>query len=352
MRCATLENKRLGELIHRFPDCRIAVLGDFFLDKYLDVDPALVETSVETGNKAHQVVRVRCSPGAAGTIVNNLSALGANHLHTIGLVGDDGEGFELRRGLENRNCNTRYLICAPDIFTPTYLKPRNQSIPGLAGEHERYDTKLRNPIPDHLENQIVNALDALLPEIDALIVLDQVESEEADSSILSPTVRNAIIQRIENRPDLIAWVDSRCYLDAYRHLIIKCNHYEVLGLRQPPPGTTVDEQGFLDAAKRLRTANQAPVVVTCGEYGAVVSDPEWTRVPGVHIEGEIDSTGAGDSFSAGTVLALGAGASLPEAAVVGNLVASITVQHLGSTGVARPDQLEDRLRLWNQQQKG
>ena len=41
--------ERLQQLIDRFPTRRIAVVGDFFLDKYLDVDPALVETSVETG---------------------------------------------------------------------------------------------------------------------------------------------------------------------------------------------------------------------------------------------------------------------------------------------------------------
>ena len=75
----TLENmtlERLAELIDRFPEQRIAVVGDFFLDKYLDVDPALAELSLETGKTAHQVVAVRPSPGAAGTVVSNLSALG------------------------------------------------------------------------------------------------------------------------------------------------------------------------------------------------------------------------------------------------------------------------------------
>ena len=60
--------QRLEELIARFPSRRIAVMGDFFLDKYLDVDPALAEPSVETGKTAHQVVSVRATPGAAGTV--------------------------------------------------------------------------------------------------------------------------------------------------------------------------------------------------------------------------------------------------------------------------------------------
>jgi sugar/nucleoside kinase (ribokinase family) len=79
----------------------------------------------------------------------------------------------------------------------------------------------------------------------------------------------------------------------------------------------------------------------------LVSDPVWTMVPAVPVSGDIDPTGAGDSATAGAVMALCAGASLPEAALVGNLVASITVQQIGTTGVARPEQLPDTLRAWS-----
>ena len=74
---------RLEEIIGRFPECRVAVLGDFFLDKYLDTDPAIAQVSVESGRTAHQVVGIRTSAGAAGTIVNNLHALDAGRIHTL-----------------------------------------------------------------------------------------------------------------------------------------------------------------------------------------------------------------------------------------------------------------------------
>ncbi len=103
------------------------------------------------------------------------------------------------------------------------------------------------------------------------------------------------------------------------------------------------------AGGQLREQNRAPVVVTRGALGMLVSDPHWTSVPGVSIDGEIDPTGAGDSATAGAVLALCAGADLPEAALVGNLVASITIQQIGTTGVAHPGQLLDRLHWWRSQ---
>ena len=81
----------------------------------------------------------------------------------------------------------------------------------------------------------------------------------------------------------------------------------------------------------------------------VIRDTDWTLVPGVKVAGEIDPTGAGDSVSAGAVMALCAGAELSEAVVVGNLVASITVRQIATTGFARPEQLPERLSLWHKQ---
>lgn len=77
-----------------------------------------------------------------------------------------------------------------------------------------------------------------------------------------------------------------------------------------------------------------------------------TIVPAARVDGPgpTDPTGAGDSVTAGAVLALAAGATLPEAALVGSLAASITVHQLATTGTARPEELLPRLALWQTQQ--
>lgn len=165
MKTATLSRERLEELLARFSACRVAVVGDFFLDKYLEVDPALAEPSLETGKTAHQVAAIRVSPGAAGTVVSNLAALGAGELHAIGFTGDDGEGYELRRSLEQLCCATNHLPTMPQRFTPTYLKPRDTTRPGLEGEHSRYDTKNRTPTPPVIEERVISSLESLLPNL-------------------------------------------------------------------------------------------------------------------------------------------------------------------------------------------
>ena len=344
-----LSRPRLDELVDLFSASRIAVLGDFFLDKYLDVDPSLAEPSVETGKTAHQVVGVRCSPGAAGTVVCNLTALGARQLYAIGFTGGDGEGFDLRRELARLGCHTDHLHVVEDRHTPTYLKPRDSNVASLSAEHPRYDTKNRSPCAENIERLIVASLDVVMAQVDAVVVLDQVE--QADCGVVTGSLRQALSERAGNSPNIVFWADSRRRIHDFPHLTIKPNQFEVVGIENPLPNEEVPVESLLEAARRLRQKNKAPVLVTRGSRGMFVSDPQWTLVPGVRVEGPIDPTGAGDSATAGAVLALCAGAELPEAALVGNLVASITIQQINTTGTAQAEQLAGRLAVWRQQQK-
>ncbi len=338
---------RLDELLGRFGKLRVAVLGDYFLDKYLDVESSLVEVSVETGKPAHQVVGVRHSPGAAGTIVANLAALGAGELHAVGYTGDDGSSYDLRKGLSNLGCSTNHLRVAPGRMTPTYLKPRDRTVPSLAGEHPRYDAKNRTPTSEEIERQVIESLDELLESVDAVTVLDQVE--EQDCGVVTSRVVDALAERSARSTGTIFWADSRRHVRQFRRVIVKCNQFEVAGWTDPRPGDAVPPDELTAALRSLRTTNGAPVCVTRGPEGMLVTDPEPMIVPGVSVDGPTDETGAGDSATAGAVLALAAGGTLAEAALIGNLVASIIIQQLATTGTARLDQLPPRLELWRQQ---
>ena len=341
--------ERLDELLQQFGRLRVGVIGDFFLDKYLDVDPALAEYSIETGKTAHQVVGVRHSPGAAGTVVCNLAALGARTMHAIGFTGDDGRAYELRKDLNELGCGVEHLHCDPSRMTPTYLKPRDVDDAGLAGEHSRYDTKNRTATSGNLEQQLVNSLDGLLPQLDAVIALDQVE--EPECGVITGGVRDTLSSRAAQHPHVVFWADSRVRIRQFKNVIIKPNQFEALGMENPPPGTEIDLAQLGHAIERLRVETGGPICATRGADGMLVTDPELTRVPGFRVRGSIDPTGAGDSVTAGAVLALAAGAQLDEAALVGNLVASITIQQLATTGTARPEQLRERLAAWNEQPK-
>ncbi len=339
-----VDAERLQELVRRFPKCRVAVLGDFFLDRYLDVDPGIAEISVETGKSAHQVVSIRRSPGAAGTVVNNLAALGAGEMHLLGFTGDDGEGYELRRALRNLGCDLDGLLALPERFTPTYLKPRDCWNEDLSGEHERYDTKNRLPAPIETQERIIANLERLLPRLDAVVVLDQVE--EAECGVVTTKVREHVADLAGLHPEKLFWADSRCRIGCFRNMIVKANVREAVREAFPGWADSEDDQYVMRAVTELVRRTGKPVFVTAGRHGIWISDSRPALIRGVRVPEPTDPTGAGDSATAGAVLALCAGASLPEAALMANLVASIAVQQLATTGTARPDQLGPRLELW------
>src|SRR5437667_10906455 len=106
-----MDSSRFKAITEQYRNLHIAVLGDFCLDRYLEIDPAKEETSLETGLPVHNVVNVRAQPGGAGTILNNLAALGIGSIYPIGFAGDDGEGLELWRALEiQRGVNMGWFI--------------------------------------------------------------------------------------------------------------------------------------------------------------------------------------------------------------------------------------------------
>ena len=340
---------RLKEITDRFPEIHIAVIGDFFLDKYLDTDPRIMEHSVESGKNAHQVMAIRHSPGAAGTVVENLASLNTGKIHTIGIVGDDGEAYDLFHDLHNLGCITNGLIRTPDRMTPTYLKPRDITDPSLAGEHERYDTKNRTPSPPEYIQQIIEYLDKVLLELNGVVISDQIEMD--DCGVITEEVRNVLADRALRYPNVKFVVDSRTHIRSFRNVIIKPNEFETVGWENPMPGEEVDDETLAAAVVRLTHEINAPVCATRGSKGMFVSDPEPTAVRGVQLEGPLDITGAGDSALAALALSLASDAQLTEAALIGNLVASITVQHLATTGTATRDELPERLDLWCSQGK-
>src|SRR5436309_11012585 len=90
---------RFQAITEKYSRLRIAVVGDFCLDRYLEIDPTRQEISLETGLPVYNVTNVRAQPGGAGTVLNNLVALGVGAIFPVGFAGEDGEGYELCRAL-------------------------------------------------------------------------------------------------------------------------------------------------------------------------------------------------------------------------------------------------------------
>jgi rfaE bifunctional protein kinase chain/domain len=337
-----LDQSTLSRILDALPGLSIAVVGDLFLDKYLDLDSGLTERSVETGLDAYQVERVRCYPGAGGTVLNNLKALGVGHLHTVSVLGSDGEGFELLRALRERNVETEGVVVRSDRMTPTYTKPMLSQPGGPARELNRLDIKNRTAALADQDRQVIARLEALVSRVAAVIVADQVT--ERNQGVITEAVRSHLALLADRYPQVIFFADSRSHIGLFRNVLAKPNRSELasaLGSGSLVETTPLSE--VQQAAQSLARITGRAVYTTVGPEGILYVDRETAcHIPGVPVTGPIDIVGAGDSTTAGIVAALCAGATPVQAARLGCLVASITIQQIGVTGTASPQQVRAR----------
>lgn len=331
-----LSDPLVDQILTALPTKRIGVVGDLFLDRYLDISDALTEPSVETGLDAYQVIHVRSYPGALGTVINNLAALGVGKILPIAFYGDDGEGYELQQALDRMPAIEKGgLYVTPQRHTPTYMKPMLGQTSGVPRELSRLDIKNRTPTPALTEESILKLVKIHWNRADAWIVLDQVS--EPDCGVITRRVRDRIAELAAGTPEKFVLADSRENIFHFRNVCVKPNQREAAAY----PG----------GAAAFARENGKHVFQTLGEQGIDLFAPtgEKTHGPAYPVTGPTDIVGAGDSTSAGIACAVMAGATYEQAAAFGNLVASITIQQLGVTGTATPQQVHDR---WAQAKAG
>lgn len=318
----------LAEIMAGLPSLSALVVGDVCLDRWCTYDPATAEPSRETGIPRIGVVRTEVTPGAGGTVANNLAALGVGKVAVLGAIGDDGFGMELARALASRGIDSGLCPRAPGFQTFTYTKVIN----GETGVEDRPRLDFINTaaLAPEVERQVVDALRRAAAGFDILVVADQAET--CQGGVVTPALREAVAGIAREQPGKVIMADSRARIALFRNVIVKPNQQEA-------EAASTALFGRLDYESLRRHARAPLLLVTQGKEGVlVVSGEGAARVPTRAVENPVDICGAGDSFTAGFVSALAAGGSPVEAARFGNQVASITIMKRG-TGTASPEEL-------------
>jgi rfaE bifunctional protein kinase chain/domain len=330
--------ERLRHIAARCAALRLAVVGDFCLDRYLEIDSSKAETSIETGLPVHNVVNVRAQPGAAGTVLNNLAALGIGTLHPVGFCGEDGEGFELRRALAALpGVKLDHFITTPLRRTFTYCKPLVLR-PGVAPEElSRLDSKNWTPTPASVVGELWRALSDLRLHVDAVVVMDQVDVPE--TGVVCSRLTHLLADFPQGSPGVPVIADCRRGLRGYPPVIFKMNGVELAALMARDGVLSVAE--VREAAVALARRSGREVFVTLAGHGIVGAAPggEVEHVPALPVRGPIDIVGAGDAVTANLAAAMAAGATLREALELAMLAASVVIHQLGTTGTASVEQM-------------
>lgn len=328
-------------------DIRVVVFGDYSLDKYLYIDPKRDELSVETGLTAWQVHRKAMAAGIGGTITNNLRAMHVPVI-CIGIVGDDGEGFELLRELNRVGADTTYMVKAPNMCTSTYTKPMRKDETGVYREMNRLDFRNFEQPPRATQDKMLENLEKALAHADAVIITDQFF--QRNQGAVTDYIRERLSELALKWNDKIFYADSRSFVNEYKNMIIKCNNLELFSKFGGSEADAESLDAIIAKGQEIAARNGQIFFVTRGSKGIVVFDEKTELIPAFHVTGEIDIVGAGDATNAGIVMGLALGLSPSEAALLGCCISSITIQQIGKTGTASPEAVAERLAGFRQEE--
>lgn len=334
---------RFQSITGQYSNLSVAVVGDFCLDRYFEIDPRKNEQSLETGLTVHNVVSTRSQPGGAGTIVNNLSALRVSQIFAVGAAGEDGEGFELRRALQQTpGASLDHFVQSGEWRTFTYMKPLLVAGGKPPEELNRLDIKNWGPPPASTVARVRKVIKTLANLVDAFILLDQVDVP--GTSLLCPEVLAEIEAVATEAPGVKIIADSRHGLAGFPRLIFKMNASELARLSGSAPISELDQ--VKECTLALARKNGRHVFVTLAERGMVGAEPGGRAVhlPAIPVRGPIDIVGAGDAVTANLAAALVAGASFSEAMELAQTAASVVIHKLGTTGTATIAELQALLK--------
>jgi D-beta-D-heptose 7-phosphate kinase/D-beta-D-heptose 1-phosphate adenosyltransferase len=272
-------------------------------------------------------------PGGASNVANNIAALGGT-VYLCGVFGDDKNAQILRTHLQDRGvcCED----CVVDASRPTTVKTR------VIAAHQqmvRVDWEKLEPLScDHVE-KLIASVTRRIKEVDALII------EDYGKGVISPLVLKRVID-LARRHEKIVTVDPKVeHFSYYRGVTaLTPNEKEASAGAQLAIETDadVDRAGW----KLLKSLACGGVLITRGEKGMSLFQARGvTHIPTVAQE-IFDVSGAGDTVISVFTLALSAGVSMKDAAMIANVAAGVVVGKVGVAVVHREEILRgwDRLR--------
>ncbi|MBE9181301.1 D-glycero-beta-D-manno-heptose-7-phosphate kinase [Oculatella sp. LEGE 06141] len=307
---------RLNELLDRFNQASILVVGDLTLDEFLTGQVERLSREAPVLILRHE--ETRQIPGGGANAVYNLAKLGAT-VKAVGLVGKDEQGQALRTIFAAAQIDTQGVLV--DSLRPTVTKTRisGHARQSVTQQIVRVDRK-SDELPDtDLQLQLAQYIRQQVATVDAVVCSDY------GDGVLTPPVIEASLAHSRSVVD--AQSDLSRYVGAMLFTPNLPEAEKAVGYAIATP------QDLKRAGQDLLTLTQAQhILITRGEEGMTLFDRSGNQatVPAFNRTDVFDVTGAGDTVVAALTLGLTAGASVWEAAILGNLAASIVVRQFGT----------------------
>jgi D-glycero-beta-D-manno-heptose-7-phosphate kinase len=319
-----------NRILDRFPSQRILVIGDVMLDEFIwgKVSRISPEAPVPVVN----VTSESYYPGGAANVARNVREF-TSGVSVMGLIGNDARGQQLLDLLRATGIDTAGVLSDASRFTTTKTRviARNQQV-------VRVDRERNHPLTTAQTAQVMRHLDALGPQVDAVIVADYgkgfLTQPLADCMCQWAAAHGKILAVDPHPHTSLAWSGATA---------VKPNRAEAFLAAGLPASDAVEpvmsDEALLGAGKRLlQKWNAGSLLVTLGEQGMLLLERD---APPYHIptraKAVFDVSGAGDTAIAVFTLALAGGATPREAAEIANCASGLVVAKLGTATVTRDE---------------
>jgi D-beta-D-heptose 7-phosphate kinase/D-beta-D-heptose 1-phosphate adenosyltransferase len=326
MKRYTLSSARVKHLLAAATKTRVVVVGDVMLDHF--IWGTVSRISPEAPVPVVDFQRESFMPGGAANVARNLTSLNVP-TELFGAVGQDPAARQLKRLLQQHHIGCAGLL--GHAMRPTSVKTR---IVAHKQQVVRIDREARDGLHDRGVNRMVAMLHALIPGTAAVIVGDY------GKGVVTQLLLNEI-KRLCRTHGVWLSLDPKPVhqLNLNGLSLITPNRKEAFELANLPDDTRTSnplaDANLMQVAERLlRELQPAVLLITLGEHGMLLcqrNQPPF-HIPTVAQE-VFDVSGAGDTVIASFTLAIAAGASSHEAAIISNYAAGIVVGKIGTATV-------------------
>lgn len=311
---------RLFQLLANFSKVRVLVVGDLTLDEFLTGQVERLSREAPVLILRHETTRQ--IPGGGANAIYNLAKLGAG-VKVAGLVGRDEGGAALCNIFEAAGIDISGIFTETNRPTVTKTRISGHARQSVTQQIVRIDRK-SDELPEmELQLQLAEYIRKESDRVDAIVC-----SDYGDGVLTPPVIEAAVSRRgtiVDTQKDLHRYAGAMLFTPN-------------LPEAELAVGYSITDAESLDRAARdlLKLTGALRILITRGEEGMSLFEMgEEGAIASMHLPAfnrtdVFDVTGAGDTVVAALTLALSAGGSFWEAAVLGNLAASLVVRQVGT----------------------
>lgn len=328
------------KLFQNFYQLKVAVIGDVMLDTYWwgNVERISPEAPVPVVAVSKKEQRI----GGAGNVALNIASMGAS-VSMISVLGEDGDGEQLTKLLQQNNINTKYLVQSKSRVTTNKIRiiSRNQHM-------MRLDAEMANDMLADDENLLLNAFENYIAtEHPAVVIM-----EDYNKGVLTENVIKRIIALCKKQNILTAVDPKRKNFFAYEGVdIFKPNLKEVKdGLN------TLRDDINLSVLKDMHLLLQEKLkhrisLITLSEKGVfyaqhpVDHQENHAAIIPTHIRSVADVSGAGDTVIAVAALVFAATGDAKLMAEIANIAGGLVCEEVGTVAIGKELLIEECKKL-------